>query len=372
MFAKIEEKLNDFMSYGIPWNDLVIYHKGKCVYRSMRGTLDLEGKIPVTGKEKINIFSCSKVITCTAALMLYEKGLFRLGDLLSDYFPEYAQMTVKEKDGTLRAAKTPIRIKDLFCMTAGFTYDLRSPAMKRLREETAGVCATRDFARYLAEDPLAYEPGESWQYSLAHDVLAALVEAISDTDFDEFCKKNIFDPVGMKDTTFLLPYDEYNTVAPLYCHNAELGKPVPCSSVPVYRLGTEHASGGAGCVSTVDDYIHFLEALRCGELLSEATLSLMSSDALTDRQTRAYNGGAYSYGLGVRCAAKGSAVTEFGWGGAAGCYLTVDRKNEFTAFYAQHVLASPVQALRGTLSPAITEALGSAAIPMGDSDKSRF
>ena len=195
MFAKIEEKLNDFMSYGIPWNDLVIYHKGKCVYRSMRGTLDLEGKIPVTGKEKINIFSCSKVITCTAALMLYEKGLFRLGDLLSDYFPEYAQMTVKEKDGTLRAAKTPIRIKDLFCMTAGFTYDLRSPAMKRLREETAGVCATRDFARYLAEDPLAYEPGESWQYSLAHDVLAALVEAISDTDFDEFCKKNIFDPL---------------------------------------------------------------------------------------------------------------------------------------------------------------------------------
>ena len=98
----------------------------------------------------------------------------------------------------------------------------------------------------------------------------------------------------------------------------------------------------------------------------------MSSDALTDRQTRAYNGGAYSYGLGVRCAAKGSAVTEFGWGGAAGCYLTVDRKNEFTAFYAQHVLASPIQALRGTLSPAITEALGSAAIPMGDSDKSRF
>ena len=92
MFTRLDEKLDEFLTLGIPWNDLVVYHKGECVYRRTRGTLDLEGKIPAVGDERINIYSCSKVITCTAALMLFEKGLYRLTDPVSDYLPEYADM----------------------------------------------------------------------------------------------------------------------------------------------------------------------------------------------------------------------------------------------------------------------------------------
>lgn len=257
-------------------------------------------------------------------------------------------------------------------MTAGFSYALWTPALKKCRKETNGVCATRDFARYLAEDPLCYHPGESWRYSLAHDVLAALVEVVSGMEFDAFCKKYIFDVVGMKNTTFLLPYADYDRVAPHFTYSAEEGRSIACAKHPCYRIGEGHASGGAGCVSTVDDYIRFLEALRTGKLINEATLTLMSTGALTERQNAAYGGGAYTYGLGVRCPAAGSSVTDFGWGGAAGAYLFIDRKNEITAFYAQHVLSSLVQSKRGEICPIITAALCGSSTPVGENDKSRF
>lgn len=371
MFARLDEKLDEFLSLGVPWNDLVVYHKGKCVYRRFRGTLDLEGTVPVRGDERINIYSCSKVITCTAALMLYERGLFRLTDPLCDYLPEYAEMTVRDEDGVLHRAKNPIRILDLFRMTAGFTYHLRSSALNRLRRETKGVASTRDFARYHAEEPLTSEPGERWCYSLAHDVLAALCEVISDTEFNAFCKQNVFDAVGMPNTTFLLPSREYDTVAPHYAYNMD-GCIAECGKFPIYRLGEGHASGGAGCVSTVDEYGRFLEALRTEAFLSENTLDLMSTDMLTDEHRVTYGDGDYGYGLGVRCPRRGSAVSDFGWGGAAGAYFMVDRKNEITAFYAQHVLNSPVQAKRGELRPIITEILCGEEAPRGENDKLKF
>lgn len=368
MFQRLDQKLDEFLALGVPWNDCVVYHKGKCVYRRVRGTLDLEGKIPAKGDEYINIYSCSKVITCTAALMLYEKGLFRLTDPLSDYLPEYAEMQVKGVDGSLKKAEKPIRIIDLFRMTAGFTYDLRSPSLNRLRKETGGVASTRDFARYHACEPLVTEPGSIWQYSLAHDVIAALVEVIADEEFNAFCKKNIFDAVGMPCTTFLLPSSEYDAVVPHYAYNQE-GKISECSKFPVYRLGEMHASGGAGCVSTVDDYIKFLEALRTGGLLKNETLDLMQTDMLSEEQRRGYEDADYGYGLGVNCPRRGSRVTDFGWGGAAGAYAMIDRKNEISAFYAQHVLASPVQPKRGEIRPIITEILCGAQAAEGEINK---
>ena len=338
MFTKLDEVL-DRVLVAVPWNDCVVYHKGKCVYRRVRGTLDLEGRIPVKGDELFNIYSCSKLITCTAALMLLERGMFRLTDPISDYLPEYAEMTVKGADGELRKAENPIRVIDLFRMTAGFTYDLNSPSLKQLRLETNGVVTTRDFARYHAKEPLAYEPGTSWAYSLAHDVLAALVEVVSGKEFNAFCKENIFDVVGMPNTTYLLPFSSYDAVVPLYVCNRE-GVVREENKIPIYRLGEKHASGGAGCVSTTEEYGTFLEALRAGKLISNEMLDLMMTDQLTDEQTVAYGNEKYGYGLGVRSLKEGSPVSDFGWGGAAGSLATIDRKNELAIFYAQHVLAA--------------------------------
>lgn len=340
MFTRLTEKLDSFIEMGIPGYDCVVYHKGKCVYRHMNGYSDYENKIPVNGKEFYNIYSCSKVITCTAALMLFEKGLFKLEDKLSKYMPEFKNMMVSCSDGTARPAKCEITILDLFRMTAGFDYRLSSDGILRCREETGGRCPTRELMKYLATEPLCFDPGERYQYSLCHDVIAALVEVISGKRFGEFVRENIFVPCGMDNSTFLLDDSEIDKLCEQYRYDNDAKKLVNVGKSLCYKLGSEYESGGAGCISTVDDYIKFLEALRTGKLLGADTIKLMTTPKLTDAQFPSYGDTNYSYGLGVRCPyAEG--ISDFGWGGAAGAFLAVDMENEYTVYYAQHVLNTP-------------------------------
>ena len=129
MFEKLKRFCDSFLEMGVPGFDLVIYKDGECILRHMNGYSDLENKIKIDGKEKYNIYSCSKVITCTAALQLFEKGMFSLEDKLSDYMPEFKNMTVKTDDG-VKKAENSILIKHLFEMTAGFSYDVFSTELK--------------------------------------------------------------------------------------------------------------------------------------------------------------------------------------------------------------------------------------------------
>ena len=111
-----------------------------------------------------------------------------------------------------------------------------------------------------------------------------------------------------------------------------------------YKLGTEYESGGAGCISTADDYIKFLEALRCGKFLKESTLDMMSTSQLTGNADDDFHRifyTEYGYGLGVRCPQNDKNVTDFGWDGAAGQHFLIDRTHNYTLFYGQHVLNSP-------------------------------
>lgn len=357
MFTKVTEQLDKMMTMGTPGYDCAIYHKGKCVYRHMNGYADEKNKIPMSGNERYNIYSCSKPITCTAALQLYEKGLFKLEDKLSDYIPEFSEMYVKTDTGVKKAEK-PITIKDLFCMTAGFSYELNSPMIEKCKKDTNGKCPTVELVRYLAKEPLLFEPGENWEYSLAHDVLAALVEVISGVPFAEYVKKNIFDPLGMNNSTFLLDDSELDTISCQYRHYEEEGVTRECEKTIVYKLGSEYASGGAGCISTVDDYMKFLEALRIGDIiLKKETIDLMTTDWLDAKQKESFWITGYSYGLGVRCPTEGSDVTDFGWGGAAGAYLGVDRENEYTIYYAQHVLSPATQEEKRKLAGIVREIL---------------
>ena len=130
MFEKTKAFCDSLLEIGLPGFDLVVYKDGECVLRYMNGYSDLENKVKMNGNERFNIYSCSKVITCAAALQLYERGMFSLEDKLSDYMPEFAEMTVRCGD-TVKAAKRPILIKHLFEMTAGFSYDCSSPAVPR-------------------------------------------------------------------------------------------------------------------------------------------------------------------------------------------------------------------------------------------------
>ncbi len=369
MFEQTKALCDLFLKMGIPGVDLIVYKDGECILRYMAGYADPENKIPVNGKEKYHIYSCSKLFTCVAAMQLWEQGRFNLEDKLSDYLPAFKEMTVKTQDGICKA-KNPILIKHLFEMTAGLNYNLQDPVMKAYYEASERRCPTVEMVNQFAKMPLEFEPGESWLYSLAHDVLAALVEVWSGQNFAYYCKEHIFDPLGMKETDFLHPQEDWEGFARQFVYREEENcyKPVWKN---IYRPGREYASGGAGAVSTVEDYIKFLEALRIGNvILKKETIEMMATDRLTEQQRKAYTYGTASvgYGLGMRTAREGGDSTEFGWGGAAGAFASVDPVNNVTIYFAQHVLQAPNRPLRRKLYYAVIADLKGEKFELGDTN----
>lgn len=354
MFEQTKTLCRHFLKLGIPGFDLIVYHKGQCVLRHMDGYADPENKIPMRGKEKYHIYSCSKLFTCVAAMQLWEKGLFSLEDKLSDYLPAFGEMTVQTETG-IQKAKNPIRIHHLFEMTSGMNYDLQTPALKEYYQKPNNPCPTVEVVNLLAKTPLAFEPGEGWRYSLSHDVLAALVEVLSGEKFEDYVRSHIFEPLGMVHSDFVHPVEDWEGFARQYRYNAQTGEYQPWWTNS-YRPGPAYASGGAGCVSTVEDYIRFLEALRVGDrILKKDTIALMATNRLTDQQRTmfTYSTPGIGYGLGMRTPYQDPNRTEFGWGGAAGAFASVDTVNDITIYYAQHVLLSPNRPLRSWLYNAV-------------------
>ncbi len=341
MATEIKKYLDNLLNHPIPGFDCIIYKNGEEVFRHFGGYSDLENKIPMNGKERYYIYSASKPITCTAALQLYEKGLYKLDDDLGEYMSEFKDLYIKTENG-LKKAENRIKIRDLFTMSAGFSYDLSTPNFMQLKKDTNGRCPTREAMKYLAKDNLLFEPSERWEYSLCHDVLGAFIEVISGEKFNDYLTKNIFTPLGMSNTTFLLKDGEEKTIIPIYRLDNETREMVNCTHQPHdYIIGSEYASGGAGGVSTVEDYIKYLEAMRKGDvILKKETIDMMCVNQFTDEQLKRYWHPEYGYGLGVRCTKGNDDITDFGWGGAAGAYLVIDRVNNITLYYAQHQLTS--------------------------------
>ena len=354
MFEQTKALCQHFLKQGIPGFDLIVYHKGECVLRHMGGYADPDQKLPIRGKEKYHIYSCSKLFTCVAAMQLWEKGLFSLEDKLSDYLPAFGEMTVATEEG-IRKAQNPIRIHNLFEMTSGMDYSLRTPELVEYYQKPNNPCPTVETVNQFAKTPLVFEPGEGWRYSLSHDVLAALVEVLSGEKFEDYVKTHIFDPLGMEHSTFLHPIEDWEGFARQYRYDEQTGEYQPWW-VNTYRPGPAYASGGAGCVSTVEDYIKFLEALRVGDkILKKQTVALMATNRLTDQQRTmfTYSSPGIGYGLGMRTPYQDPNRTEFGWGGAAGAFASVDTVNDITIYYAQHVLLAPNRPLRSWLYTAV-------------------
>jgi CubicO group peptidase (beta-lactamase class C family) len=294
-----------------------------------------------------------------AALQLVENGSLSLDDNLSDYMPEFADMRVKRGEEIL-PAKNPILVRNLFTMTAGFSYNVFSPQLIECRKETGGRCPTREAMRYLAREPLLFEPGERYEYSLCHDVLAALVEVVSGMRFEEYVQKYIFKVLSMNDSTFVFDEDKRDAIVDLYEFDREKNKACVRDKHIDYRIGTEYECGGAGCISTLDDYVKFIEALRVGDIiLKKETIDLLSSNQLTEEQMVTYNYrcDGYGYGLGQRCPIDPQ-KSDFGWGGAAGAYYAIDRKNGITVYLAAHILEYlPFQYTRAEILPIIQSAI---------------
>ena len=363
-FEYMKNFMDSLTEWIIPGNSVFIYKDGKKVFEYSSGYSDLEKKIKKTGKEQLYIYSCSKVATVTAALQLYEQGKFLLSDPLYEYLPEFKKMYVKDGD-RIKAAENPITIRDLFTMTAGLSYATNTPAFEKARKLTDGKMDTRTVIKCLAEEPLLFEPGARWNYSLCHDVLAVLAEVVSGMRFSEYMKKYIFEPLDMNNSYYHTPNDVI--ISPQYIYEiqdtkniVELQQKEHTSGVVKRAYGNElvfgenYDSGGAGIITTVDDYAKFAAALansgtglNNNRILSSATVKLMKTNQLNEAQRKTMNWRrlrGYGYGLGVRTlidkaeSGSNSSIGEIGWGGAAGATIIADTEEKVALFYAHHML----------------------------------
>lgn len=363
-FEYMKNFMNSLTEWIIPGNSVVIYKDGKKVFEYSSGYSDLEKKIKKTGEEQLYIYSCSKVATVTAALQLYEQGKFLLSDPLYEYLPEFKKMYVKDGD-RIKAAENPITIRDLFTMTAGLSYATNTPAFEKARKLTDGKMDTRTVIKCLAEEPLLFEPGARWNYSLCHDVLAVLAEVVSGMRFSEYMKKYIFEPLDMNNSYYHTPNDVI--ISPQYIYEIQDTKNIVELQQKEHTIGVvkraygnelvfgeNYDSGGAGIITTVDDYAKFAAALansgtglNNNRILSSATVKLMKTNQLNEAQRKTMNWRrlrGYGYGLGVRTlidkaeSGSNSSIGEIGWGGAAGATIIADTEEKVALFYAHHML----------------------------------
>ncbi len=370
-FRNLKQFMDNMAAERTPGNAVQLWLDGKKVFEYAAGYSDLENKIQLRGDELFNIYSCSKLATVTAGMQLLEKGAFLLSDPLYEFIPEFRHMYVKNPDGSIRKAEIPITMEHLFTMTAGFSYDLNTPGFQRAREVTQGRMDTVETFRCVAADPIAFEPGTHWNYSICHDVLAAAISVISGKKFREYMKDNIFDPLGMENTVYHHTQETLERTAQQYAFvsagaetfdlveaqkfgNSKEGYFKKIGKNVDMILGEEYDSGGAGIITTMDDYAQFLNALANGgtgsngeRILSPNAVRLMGTNRLSPELLKDFRWkqlAGCGYGLGVRThlyPEKSGLLCskyEFGWGGAAGASAIVDPEIKLAVFYTQHCL----------------------------------
>ena len=358
------QPLKAFLDYylpmlGIPGSDTIIYKDHVEVFRHTAGFDNLAKQTPMRRDQIYNIYSCTKVATCVAATQLIERGEIVVSDPVYAYFPEFRNLNVKVKDEAgnvvgIKPAEKTMQIKHLLTMTSGINYNMNTNAIKQVQTMTGGRAPTQDICRAIAAEPLEFEPGYGYQYGLSLDIIGGIIELVTGLKLSEYMEENIFAPLGMQDTGFRFDESKHERFATQYQYDvaSHSAVEIPYNQCE-FRLGTEFDSGGAGLVSTVSDYILLADALANGGLakngtriLSEAGVRLMSSNALNEKQAKAfandYNSG-YGYGFGVRMnldpAPSGNLapVGEFGWDGAKLCYLSADPKSHIAVFHAEHM-----------------------------------
>lgn len=348
MFSELKQYLEMINEEeNIPACDCIVYKGHDVVFRHMVGYSDVAKIKPVTAEDKYILYSVTKPITMVAVMQLIEKGLLRLEDKIYKYLPEFENMYVREKP-----AENKITVEHLMSMRGGFNYNLRGAGIREVIEANPSATLA-EVMKGLAKQSLSFEPGTRFAYSLCHDVLGRIIEVVCGITLGEYLKQNIFEPLGMNNTGFpiedALPYLTEQYVLDGESHKVKVVEPMnPYCLTPCYE------SGGAGLVSTVDDYGKFVDAMCNGgisssgvRLLSQESIDLMRFRTVDEicqadfQKSLGLHG--YSYGLGVRTmvdkTASGSKgpIGEFGWDGAAGSYVLIDVENKIGIFYAQQI-----------------------------------
>ena len=350
-FSKLDIYMDNMPRMGIPACELAISKDGVTVYRKCVGFADSAKTRPVTETDTYWLFSTTKVITCITAMRLVEQGVIALDDPVSKYIPEYAELKVLNKDGSVTDAQNVMTIEHLFTMCGGLNYDISREPIKKAIAETP---STLDIVRSFAQSPLDFEPGTRYKYSLCHDVLAAVVEVATGMKFYEYLKSNVLDPLGIVDLGFHPTEDQQARLSAQYTYKNGTGEAIERPISNKYMLSPEYESGGAGLFSTVDEYMKIITVVACGGatadgyvLLKPETIKMMGENRLSNEilndcfhRTRLYGYGWGPCGRAHYDAMRSQSISpvgEFGWDGAAAAFSMIDPINHVALYYGTHV-----------------------------------
>ncbi|MGA0145156.1 MAG: serine hydrolase domain-containing protein [Ilumatobacteraceae bacterium] len=369
---------------------LVIARDGKVAFTTSQGLADREANRPVADDTIWRIFSMTKPITSVAAMILWEEGRFELRDPVAKFIPEFAETKVWRGGTWVKPLLEPMSERmemwHLFTHTAGLTYGFmyQHPVDELYRKAGMEWGFPRDldlagFCTLLARQPLLFQPGAEWNYSVSLDVLGRVVEVISGQRLGDFMRKRIFEPLGMSDTAFWCSEDRAERMSALY--TAAPGT-LAATRADAADRGVYHQpnldGGGGGLVSTTGDYVRFAEMLRNrGELdgrriLSSRTVEYMASNHLPGNvdltafgrplfAETSYDGVGFGLGMSVTLdpvAAKvPGSVGDFGWGGAASTWFMVDPVEDLTLTFMTQLMPSSTHPLRSQLKQMVHQAL---------------
>ena len=330
----------------IPGVVMMVQRDGQLAHSRTFGRQDPQSGTPMREDSIFRIYSMTKPIVSVGIMMLVEEGRITLSDPVSKHIPELKGLRVGvEKDGKLEivAAQRQPTIQDLLRHTSGFTYGVfGKSAVKELYTKN-GVDSSdhtnADLVKKLAQVPLMYQPGTTWEYGRSTDVLGHVIEKVSGQPLDAWLQARIFTPLGMKDTAFYADAARQPRLAEAFAKDPDSGA---ANNLLNVRDPPKYLAGGQGLVSTAADYLRFGQMLANGgelggvRLLSRKTVEYMTSDHLG---TIRGPGPGYGFGLGFAVRhANGLSSTEgsagdYNWAGLGGTYFWVDPKERLVAVW---------------------------------------
>lgn len=370
---KLQEGLNRVMQEEIDLQEAVgtqlrVFVKNREVFRGCFGIDNTEIGKKVMEDDIYRMFSMTKPITAVTVHTLMEQGRLSSEDYVETYLPGFRNLKVYTPDGPVPAERK-MTIEDLLDMVSGLEYPHPyNPVAAMLCEfyqeqeskSPQEMLGTVEFCNRLGEYPLLFQPGERWNYGTSADVLGAIVEIVSGMSFREYMKKTVLDPLGMSDTDFYVPKDKLSRYASMYIRDEDgtYRREEPTFLALKQRhIPPKFESGGAGLLSTVDDYSRFaLMLLNHGTLPAEwsptgepvtilrpETVAEMNVPKLNEDQRRfcywdSMKGFNYSSLMRVlthpeEVSYHPAFVGEFGWDGWTGNYVCIDQRNEMAFIY---------------------------------------
>ncbi len=352
----------------------IITRDGETICSGGGGFADVENRLPFTTDTICRAFSCSKVVTSTACMMLIERGLLDTGWELGWIIPEFSNAFYIENGE--RKPSPAIRIRDLLNMTSGIAYpggsyegaedmnDLWGRLDKSINDGAS--ITTQEFAAQAGACALTFPAGREWQYGSSADILGAVIERASGERLSDFMRKNIFEPLGMSDTAFYVPPEKRDRLAVLYENAAEHPRLPSYVNLCIYDCDSEPAfqSGGAGLFTTASDLSKLGAMLSTGGkgLLSPKAIDFMRQNGLTSEQRVTFNWDAVrgcGYGNLVRSledrntAGLFASPGSFGWDGWTGTYLLCDPEERLSVtVFTQRCGAGTTQLARSIVNAA--------------------